>query len=237
MPTQVDFPQRIEDNVALSRPFRIGLAAVAVVGLIAGAAALSSVSAATDASPAMSPKPAATDPATPRAAPADAGAPVAIDLAVQKQLAYVLAHWENYNEADYGTVGSNDCVNFTSQSLIARGWEMDDAWWTKGTGSNFSFSSPWVSSTAMMRYFSDSGRATALTDDQRDKVKLGDVVQFDWDKSGDRDHTGIVTRIEKTAAGIEIFYAGHTDDTDYLSVDYAITTKHPGGKAYYWSIP
>lgn len=229
--------------MALSRPFRIGLVAVAVaaVGLIAGAAVLSSVNAATDASTDVSPKPSATDAATPlatpRAVPANAGAPVAIDLSVQKQLAYVLAHWENYNEADYGTVGNNDCVNFTNQSLIERGWKMDDDWWTKGTGSNFTFSSPWVSSTALMRYLTDSGRATALTDDQRDKVKLGDVVQFDWDKSGDRDHTGIVTRIENTAAGIEIFYAGHTDNTDYLSVDYAITTKHPGGKAFYWSIP
>jgi hypothetical protein len=62
-------------------------------------------------------------------------------------------------------------------------------------------------------------------------------VQFDWDNSGDRDHTAIVSRIEGTGDNIVISYAGHTDDTDYLSVDYAITEKHPGGTAYYWSIP
>ena len=146
-------------------------------------------------------------------------------------------HWTDYNTDEYGVVTGNDCVNFTSQSLVARGWAMDEAWWTSGTGSDFDFSSPWVSSTAFMNYLADSGRATALTDDQRDQVKLGDVVQFDWDNSGDRDHTAIVSRIEGTGDDIVISYAGHTDDTDYRSVDYAITEKHPGGTAYYWSIP
>ncbi|WP_166804881.1 amidase domain-containing protein [Cryobacterium sp. Sr8] len=224
--------------MALSRPIRIGLVALAVGGLIAGAAALTSVVVAQDSpSAGRAATSVPTDTATPRATPDSPNAPVPVDLAVQKQLAYALAHWKNYNVADYGVVTGNDCVNFTNQSLIARGWEMDAEWRTAGTGSSFSFSKPWVSSTALMRYLADSGRATALTDAQRDQVKLGDVVQFDWDKSGDRDHTGIVTRVEKTAAGVQIYYAGHTDDSDYLSVDYAITTKHPGGRAYYWSIP
>jgi len=224
--------------VALSRPIRIGLVALAVGGLIAGAAALTSVVVGNDSPPAgRAAAPVPTDTAAPRATPDAPNAPVPVDLAVQKQLAYALAHWKSYNVADYGVVTGNDCVNFTNQSLIARGWKMDAEWRTAGTGSSFSFSKPWVSSTALMRYLADSGRATALTDAQRDQVKLGDVVQFDWDKSGDRDHTGIVTRVDKTAAGVQIYYAGHTDDSDYLSVDYAITTKHPGGRAYYWSIP
>ncbi|WP_166789329.1 MULTISPECIES: amidase domain-containing protein [unclassified Cryobacterium] len=156
---------------------------------------------------------------------------------MQAQLSYALAHWKDYNTDQYGVVTGNDCVNFTSQSLVARGWAMDETWWTSGTGSDFDFSSPWVSSTAFMNYLADSGRATALTDDQRDQVKLGDVVQFDWDNTGDRDHTAVVSRIEGTGDDIVIYYAGHTDDTDYLSVDVAITEKHPGGTAYYWSIP
>lgn len=223
--------------MALSRPFLIGIVAVAVVGLVAGAAVLTSAGAENGALPDQIPKPTASATAPPRATPAAAPAPVAVDLAVQKQLAYLLAYWKDYNVEEYGVVTGNDCVNFTNQSLIARGWEMDDEWRTAGTGSNFDFTKPWVSSTYLMHYMESSGRASALTDDQRDQVKLGDVVQFDWDQSGDRDHTGVVTRIEKTDAGIEIFYAGHTDDSDYLSVDYAITTKHPGGRAYYWSIP
>ena len=205
----------------LARPYRIGVVAVVIGGIVAGAAVLSS----------------AETHASPRAIPSVTPAPLAVDIGVQKQLAYVLAHWKNYNLAEYGLVGHNDCVDFASQSLIARGWAMDRDWWSKGSGSGFSSSKAWVSSTSLMRYLAGSGRATALTDAQRDKVKLGDIVQFDWDKSGDRDHTGIVTRIEGSGDKVKIYYAGHTDDTDYRSVDWAITVNHPGGLAYYWSIP
>ena len=69
-------------------------------------------------------------------------------------------------------------------------------------------------------------------------MKVGDIVQFDWDDSGDRDHTGIVTSVTTEADGsITIHYAGHTDATFDRSVDWAITELHPGGVAYYWSIP
>ena len=215
---------------------------------------------------AASATPTPTETATPRATPADAGTPVAVDTApvvtatptptaapvttaapapvaaastggVQAQVDYMLAHWTNYNTASYGVITDNDCVNFTSQSLIQRGWAMDANWWSKGTGSSFTHSNAWVSSTAFRNYLASSGRATALTDQQRDQVKVGDVVQFDWDNSGDRDHTGVVTRIEGSGDDIVIYYAGHTDDTDFRSVDYAITVKHPGATAYYWSIP
>lgn len=223
--------------MALTRPYRIGLIAVVIGGIVAGAGALSSLGADGSSAPGQTSKPEATDAAPARATPSEAPAPVAVNLGVQNQLAYVLAHWKDYNLDEYGQVGHNDCVNFTSQSLIARGWAMDGDWWTEGTGAGFDFSKAWVSSTSLMRYLGDSGRASALTDDQRDQVKLGDIVQFDWDNSGDRDHTGIVTRIEASGDNIVIYYAGHTDDTDYRSVDWAITVNHPGGTAYYWSIP
>ncbi|MFT2818091.1 amidase domain-containing protein [Leifsonia sp. A12D58] len=152
------------------------------------------------------------------------------------QLDYVNTYWQDYND-DYGVITGNDCVNFTSQSLLQRGWNMDDEWWSDGPSDAFEYSSPWVSSTAFRDYIDESGRATALTDDQRDQVKLGDVVQFDWDNSGDRDHTAVVTRIERSGDTISIYYGGHTDNTDFRSVDWAITENHPGATAYYWSIP
>ena len=153
------------------------------------------------------------------------------------QMTYVLAHWSERNIAEYGTLVDNDCVNFTSQSLIERGWEMDDAWWHTQTNGVDEYSSAWISSTSMMKYFAARpALATALTDDQRDSVVVGDIVQFDWDNSGDRDHTGIVTRVEGTGADRQIFFAGHSLDSDYRSVDVAITTDHPGGTAYYWHL-
>lgn len=175
-----------------------------------------------------------------RAMPSGAGSAfqsLASDPAVQAQLDYALAHWSDYNLDDYGMLDGNDCVNFASQSLIERGWEMDEDWWTDGTGADFDYSSPWVSSTAFRDYLDESGRATALSDEQRDQVRLGDIVQFDWDDSGDRDHTGIVTGIERSGDAITIYFAGHTTDSDFRSVDDAVTVDHPGGSAYYWSIP
>lgn len=230
--------------MAVVRPARIGVVALVLGGIVVGGVALATSgndkstttqTESADASASVA-GPAVAESET-RETPTATAAPVEVDAAVQAQLDYALTYWSDYNTAEYGVVDGNDCVNFTSQSLVARGWAMDEDWWTSGTGSDFDFSSPWVSSTAFMNYLADSGRATALTDDQRDQVKLGDVVQFDWDNSGDRDHTAIVSRIEGSGDDIVIYYAGHTDDSDYLSVDFAITEKHPGGTAYYWSIP
>ena len=160
--------------------------------------------------------------------------------AVAAQLEYVHDHWDETESDEFGFLAENDCVNFTSQSLLARGWETDDEWWyDEEDGDPYSSSDAWRSSTALMWYLEDHPeRATALTDDQRDEVKVGDIVQFDWDDSGDRDHTGIVTAVITQPDGsIRIEYAGHTDATWDRSVDWAITEYHPGGVAYYWSIP
>jgi hypothetical protein len=155
------------------------------------------------------------------------------DPHVMAQTAYALAHWNNYNIDEYGVLPGNDCVNFTSQSLFARGWAMDADWWfdTNSRGS----SAAWNSSTALAGYLSaHPERATAVADDQRRQLKIGDVVQFDWDSSGDQDHTGIVTRVDKTDDGVKVYYAGHTSDTDYKSVDESLANG--GGSVSYWSV-
>ncbi len=188
-------------------------------------------------------EPAATQP--PRATPAEPTVPVTVEPtavpqpAVAAQLDYVLEHWtvEAYNAADWGVLGENDCVNFASQAMIERGWTMDNTWSSPKNGNAYEASVAWRSSTAFMNYIAATGKATALTDQQRDQVKVGDIAQFDWDNSGDRDHTGIVTRVEGVGENVQVFFAGHTLDSDYRSVDTAITVDHPGGTAYYWSVP
>ena len=159
--------------------------------------------------------------------------------AVSAQLAYVREHWQDTSSEQFGYLDENDCVNFASQSLLARGWAVDDEWWYDESGDGYSSASAWVSSTALRDYLEEHPErgATALTDEQRAQVKPGDLVQFDWDDSGDRDHTGIVTSVVTAADGsVTIHYAGHTDATWDRTVDYAITELHPGGVAYYWSI-
>jgi hypothetical protein len=153
---------------------------------------------------------------------------------IDHQMAYLMKYYKNYNTEEYGELPDTDCVNFTSQSLIARGWEMTDEWYQNNVTN---YSKAWISSTAMMNYFADRPElATALDDDQRDEVAIGDIVQFDWDNSGDRDHTGVVTRIEGSGDDIKIYFAGHTTDSNFRDVDKAITVDHPGGTAYYWHL-
>jgi hypothetical protein len=203
----------------------------------AGAGTPTSLPAATD------PTAAVADPAPAKAVKADAAQPAAAsavltfnyvrDPRVTAQLDYALAHWNNYNSGVYGVISGNDCVNFTSQSLLARGWAMDADWsFNTATGQS---RPAWNSSTAFAAYLTaHPERGTALTDEQRNLVKVGDVVQFDWNSSGDRDHTGIVSRVDKTADGVKIYYAGHTADTDYKSVDESLANA--GGTVWYWSI-
>ena len=58
------------------------------------------------------------------------------------------------------SITGNDCVNFTSQSLIARGWTMD-AEWSFSAGQ---YSAAWASSTAFAAYLTaHPERATPLT--------------------------------------------------------------------------
>ncbi|MGR0219079.1 amidase domain-containing protein [Agromyces sp. ZXT2-6] len=159
----------------------------------------------------------------------------ATDPAVLAQLDYVLAYWSDYNDEEWGVLEGNDCVNFTSQALAVRGWEQNDDWYHGGDP--YASSPTWRSSTAMRDWLmTRPDLATPLDDSRRDEVQLGDIVQFDWDVSGDRDHTGIVTRIERGDDGVKVYFAGHTLDSDYRDVDVAITEEHPGAAVYYWRL-
>ena len=146
----------------------------------------------------------------------------------------ILTYWKDYNPA-YQRLGDTDCVDFTSQSLVERGWEQQGAW-THAEQVALS-GAAWISSTAFRDFMAAHPElGTPLSDDERDRVRLGDVVQFDWDGTGDRDHTGVVTRITREDGRIRIGFAGHTKDSDYRDVDDAITVDHPGGAAFYWSL-
>lgn len=153
---------------------------------------------------------------------------------IDRQLEYLLTYWQDYNPA-FQRLGDTDCVDFTSQSLLERGWQQQGAW---AHAEQVADSGPaWISSTAFRDFMTAHPElGTPLTDAQRDRVRLGDVVQFDWDGTGDRDHTGVVTRITTAGGRTRIGFAGHTMDSDYRDVDDAITVDHPGGTAFYWSL-
>ncbi|NYG22028.1 hypothetical protein BJY17_002775 [Agromyces hippuratus] len=153
--------------------------------------------------------------------------------AIDAQRDYVLTYWSSYNTAQYTVLSGVDCANFTSQSLVARGWAMDAGWYyDRATGA---MSPSWSSSTAMRDWlYGRPDLATPLDDSQRGLVKVGDIAQFDWDGSGDRDHTAVVTRVEHTANGTAVWVGGHTKDADYWNVDEALASG--GGSVTYFSL-
>ncbi|WP_127792351.1 amidase domain-containing protein [Agromyces sp. LHK192] len=244
--------EAVADGVAPSRGSSVlrrrRLLVGGVAGLLLLGGAATAIVAASDSGGTDAPRVAAaedvTDASGTAVSPADTTAAdkssfASLSPAVAAQMSYVLANWQSTEHDVFGYMTETDCVNFASQSLLERGWTTDDEWWYAEGGDPYAHSTAWISSTAFMEWLGEHPeRATALTDDQRDLVKVGDIVQFDWDDSGDRDHTGIVTAVETRDDGtISIEYAGHTDATWDRTVDEAITQIHPGGVAYYWSIP
>jgi hypothetical protein len=100
------------------------------------------------------------------------------------------------------------------------------------------YTSAWIRSTAFARWLAAHPRlAEPLTDAQRSRVRVGDVVQFDWDTSGDRDHTGVVSRVERRADGsIEVDVAQHSPSGLHTSAD-ALIAEHGGsGTITFWHL-
>jgi len=151
---------------------------------------------------------------------------------VDAQLAYLQAHWDDRNVDGYGSLDGTDCVNFTSQGLIARGWQMNDEWWHVSAAGLHKYSSPWVSSTAFMNYLTERPELATAVD--ASDAQRGDIVQFDYDNSGNRDHTATISRIDPDGT---ILVIQHSDDAEFRSVNEQLETHDDGqGTAYYWHL-
>ena len=160
---------------------------------------------------------------------------------VASQLEYALAHWQNYNTAQYGDLNPDggDCANFVSQTLIARGWTMNDDWYNHEAGDDWS--SAWGYVPAMDDYFAENADSLGLQElsfsqADRAKVALGDVAVFDWDGDGSPDHVEVVDRITKVNGQYKIELASHNDDYAYRDLDETITTQHPGATGHFWHL-
>lgn len=155
---------------------------------------------------------------------------------VDRQLGYALTHWNDYNAefGDYNPSGG-DCANFVSQTLLARGWEMNSTW----SSSNAQGTQAWVYAPALEDWLAGdpSLGLTKLDDSQRDQLKLGDIAFFDWNLNGNPDHVMIVSDIVDGENGLEIKVAGHNENRDFRDIDEAITVDHPGSTVWYYSVP
>ncbi|TQL46938.1 amidase domain-containing protein [Subtercola boreus] len=157
---------------------------------------------------------------------------------VDKQMAYAFTYWQNYNLAEWGQLPDNDCGNYANQTLLARGWEQNEDWFSDyATTGDFSLS--WVRGNEMDEYLQSRPEVTRLPFEARNQVKIGDIVMFDWDQENDNgvDHTMIVSAVIPQANGVNaIKLAGHTVDAQYRDFDDRITVEHPGGTAHFLSI-
>jgi hypothetical protein len=156
---------------------------------------------------------------------------------VDKQLNYAMQHWNNYNTAEYGDLNpvGGDCANFVSQTLIARGWTQNDDWYNHNAAADWS--PAWGYVPAMDDYFS-STPSLGLHEypfDDRDKIKVGDIVMFDWNDNDSLDHVQIVSQVIHVGGKIDIKMVGHNTDSDYRDLDTAITVDHPGAVGHFWS--
>ncbi|GAB3586652.1 hypothetical protein GCM10027406_37160 [Leifsonia lichenia] len=158
---------------------------------------------------------------------------------VDKQLAYAMTYWKNYNTAEWGDLNpvGGDCANFVSQTLIARGWQMNDEWYNKNAAADWS--PAWGYVPAMDSYFQANAASLGLTEyplDQRQNIKVGDIVMFDWNDNDSLDHVQIVSAVEHVDGKIVIKMVGHNEDTDYRDLDNTITVEHPGAVGHFWSL-
>ncbi|MFF1571430.1 DUF1287 domain-containing protein [Leifsonia sp. NPDC058292] len=158
---------------------------------------------------------------------------------VDKQLNYAMTYWKNYNTAEWGDLNSvgGDCANFVSQTLIARGWTQNDDWYNKDAAGDWA--PAWGYVPSMDAYFRANAASLGLTEysfDQRDKIKVGDIVMFDWNDNDSLDHVQIVSAVENVNGQVKIKMVGHNEDSDYRDLDDAITVDHPGGIGHFWSL-
>lgn len=164
-----------------------------------------------------------------------------VSAGVGAQMQYALQHWNNYNTAEYGDLNpvGGDCANFVSQTLVARGWTMNDEWYNHNAAAQWG--APWGYVPAMDAYFADSADELGLeklsfSQADRAKLALGDVGIFYWGDDTVEDHTEVVDKIELVNGQYKISLASHNDDFAYRDLDETITVTHPGSTGHFWHL-
>jgi len=159
------------------------------------------------------------------------------DSRVVAQIAYARAHFKNPNRVKFGDFGDTDCVNFASQTLLARGWKMDSGWSFSSNASGKQYSHSWISTIFMREYLlKHPERATLLTWDQRDTVQAGDIAEFDWDASGNPDHMAIVSGIEMRNGKRVILLTSHSPAAFDWPIEDAVAEHGDQTRVNFWRI-
>lgn len=159
--------------------------------------------------------------------------------AIDRQLAYAFTHWESYNTAAYGDFNAwgGDCMNFVSQTLVARGWTPTSDWFNDAQRE-------WASAFVYVPDFDEwmsrhpELGATRLGMADLDLLKPGDVVMIDWDGNGFFNHAQVVSAIEYRDGEPRVLMVGHNADSTYRDLQDALERYGTeDAVAYFWSLP
>lgn len=162
-----------------------------------------------------------------------------VATAVDRQLEYAFRHWDDYNTVFFGDFNAwgGDCMNFVSQTLIARGWAPTDDWFNLAQ-------EDWAPAFVHVPSFDEwlashpEYGAQRWGLDRVDDVKIGDVVMFDWDGDGSLDHAQVASSVRIVEGEAEIGMVGHNVDSTYRTIEDALEEQGTEkATVSFWSIP
>ncbi|WP_086749020.1 amidase domain-containing protein [Streptomyces scabiei] len=144
---------------------------------------------------------------------------------------YTEKYWKNYNSAyrKYNSAGG-DCTNYLSQGLLAGGWkqistvtpEEYDTWYYASNGT----ADAWIGVNEWSWFTQTAKRTTALANVYQ--MDIGDVLQVDFNKDGDKDHSMMTTY--RSSSGVP-YLTYHDADTYRRSVA-SIIASYPTANYY-----
>jgi hypothetical protein len=161
-----------------------------------------------------------------------------VRTAVDRQMQYAFAHWRHYNLAQYGSFNDRggDCMNFVSQTLVARGWTPTSEWFNIAATD---WASPFIyvpDFDTWMTAHPEFG-AVRMSMADLDKVKIGDVVMIDWENNGFFNHAQVVSAVADVDGERRIYMAGHNLDSVYRDLVSTLRAESKDAIAYFWSLP
>ncbi|KFF95683.1 hypothetical protein IQ62_41430 [Streptomyces scabiei] len=149
----------------------------------------------------------------------------------QAMATYTEKYWKNYNTAyrRYNAAGG-DCTNYLSQGLLAGGWkqistvtpEEYDTWYYASNGT----ADAWIGVNEWSWFTQTAKRTTALANVYQ--MDIGDVLQVDFNKDGDKDHSMMTTY--RSSSGVP-YLTYHDADTYRRSVA-SIIASYPGANYF-----
>lgn len=143
-----------------------------------------------------------------------------------KMVAYADKYWKRHN-SDYRTYGT-DCTNFISQAMRAGGWKpvgaiaprTNNKFWFYGSNTLLT-SYTWAAAENWYWFAKKHSKRTKMLDNVW-KLAYADVLQADWKRDNNIDHTMIVTKKYNGTP----YLTYHTSDTHNKSLK-KLLSDHP----------